>query len=137
MTDSLHCWQCNKTLENVILPMSRREECTFCRSDQHVCKMCKFFDHNPGRCNEERAEDISDREKANFCDYFNPRFGISKGAQTSGKLSSAQAQAKFAALFDEPSVEQNPTDDLISLSDDSQLTPAQLAEKKLRELLGD
>ena len=71
MADDFYCWHCNTILEDLLLPMSRREECTNCSKDAHVCKMCAFYDENRG-CQEERAEHQRDLEVANFCDYFKP-----------------------------------------------------------------
>lgn len=124
MTDTLTCWKCSATLKDVILPMSRREECSQCAADQHVCKMCRHFD---GRryCNEDRAEAVSDPEKANFCDYFAPSGKVFEQSQTD---KSAAAKAQLAALFGEALAPQETTD--------TRLTPAQIAEKKLRDLLG-
>jgi hypothetical protein len=117
------CWKCNAALVNVILPMSRREECTACSADQHVCKMCIFYDGNKG-CNEDQAEDVSDMERANFCDYFKPQI-LSKNLVVKSK--SEQAKADFAALFGDEIPEQNQEDKLLS--------PAELAEKKMRDML--
>ena len=127
MADTFYCWKCGIELQNVILPMSRREECHQCSADQHICKMCKHFDHNQ-RCNEERAETVSDPEKANFCDYFSPS---GKMFDKVGNQKALAAKAKLAALFgDEP--EPNSTES----SENKPLTPAEIAEQKLRDLLG-
>jgi hypothetical protein len=70
----LDCWRCGATQTEVLLPMSRREECTACGAQLHVCRMCQFYDpKTTTRCREERAEEVSDKERANFCDYFKPR----------------------------------------------------------------
>ena len=53
--------------------ISRNDECPQCSSDVHACLNCEHYDpaaHN--RCREPQAEWVSDREKANFCDYFLP-----------------------------------------------------------------
>ncbi|WP_416307919.1 hypothetical protein [Neptunicella sp. SCSIO 80796] len=128
MSEHFHCWQCGNRLTNVILPMSRREECTGCGADQHVCRMCEHFDSSGwGSCNEERAEPVSDRESANFCDYFVP----SSDARTPLSQKHQQAKAKLAALFgDEP----NDTD--AAKKQEGNLSPAEIAEQKLREMLG-
>ena len=127
MTDKLTCWQCGELLQNVIFPMSRREECGLCSADQHVCVMCKDYDGRGG-CNEPRAEDVSDHEKANFCDYFAPSGNAFKKTDNQKAI---DAKAQLAALFgDEP-----PSTD--SQDEDSGLTPAQIADKKLREMLGE
>ncbi|MGO4890749.1 hypothetical protein [Flavobacterium sp. W21_SRS_FM6] len=120
----LYCWKCHSLLTNVILPMSRREECANCGADQHVCKMCTYFDSKKG-CDEERAEEVSDLEKANFCDYFKPSFVI---FERPVEDKSQAAKAKLAALFSDPVPVTDQTD--------QPLTPKELAEKKLRELLG-
>lgn len=124
MVESFTCWKCGNTLTGVILPMSRREECHSCTADQHVCKMCVFYD-NRGRCDEERAEDVSDYERANFCDYFKPKYNA---FYVSTEDKSAAAKAKFAELFGDPIPE--------DIQEDESLTPAERAEKKLRDMLG-
>jgi hypothetical protein len=103
--------------------MSRREECDKCKADQHVCNMCLYY--VKGRCEEERAEHISDTEKANFCDYFKPSNTAFKAIN---KQKSDNAKAKLAELFGDLIVEKT--------SSDESLSPAELAEKKLREMLG-
>ncbi len=128
MAESFDCWQCGAELKDVILPMSRREECPQCRADQHVCKMCIHLD-NKGFCREDRAEDQSDTEKANFCDYFSPANNVF----VQKDLKKAQdAKARLAELFGDPVEE-------IQTASDAQkpLTPAEIAEQKLRDMLGD
>jgi hypothetical protein len=89
--------------------------------------MCQHFDGRGG-CNEERAEQVSDTEKANFCDYFSPSGQVF--AQT-GNQKAVEAKAQLAALFgDEAQV----ADDT---SDQQPLSPAEIAERKLRDMLGE
>ena len=122
MAATYQCWQCGATLTDLILPMSRREECGQCGADQHVCKLCTQY--SPRGCDEERAERVSDPEKANFCDYFAPNSEAYKGGYLD---KSSDAKAKLAALFgDEPEAAE---------TESQALTPAQLAEKKLQDLL--
>lgn len=123
MSNQFICWKCSEPLVNVILPMSRREECAKCSADQHVCKMCTFYDGDRG-CNEEQAEEVSDTEKANFCDYFKPKV-LTKNPLVTSK--SEQAKADFAALFGGEIPEKN--------QDDNSLSATELAEKKLRDML--
>jgi hypothetical protein len=123
MSNEFICWNCNAALSNVILPMSRREECDKCKADQHVCNMCLYFVKD--RCEEERAEHISNTERANFCDYFKPSNTAFKAIN---KQKSDNAKAKRAELFGDLIVEKT--------SSDESLSPAELAEKKLREMLG-
>ncbi len=109
--------------------MSRREECASCGADQHVCRMCDHFDNSGwGDCKEERAEHVSDRESANFCDYFSPNSDV----QTPLRQKHQQAKAKLAALFGDEAADADG-----SKKPDDQLSPAEIAERKLREMLGD
>lgn len=56
------------------MPLSRLSECLVCRAELHVCRMCKFYDpRKPESCTEERADPPKDKQRANFCDYFEPR----------------------------------------------------------------
>ncbi|WP_172449442.1 hypothetical protein [Bowmanella denitrificans] len=129
MTTNLQCWQCGAALSGLLLPLSRREECSTCGADLHCCKCCEFFDNR--HCNEPRAEPPNDKEKANFCDYFKPTDGAYQGGYRDKR---AEAKAKLAALFGDDS--QSPPENT-DTKPDSEKTPAELAEEKLRKLLGD
>ncbi|MEP4890516.1 MAG: hypothetical protein ABJV04_10845 [Aliiglaciecola sp.] len=131
-TSQLTCWKCGHNLTDVIFPMSRREECANCSADQHVCKMCKDYDGRGG-CNEPRAEQVSDPEKANFCDYFS---ASGETFKVNHEDKAQRAKAQLAALFgDEPEDDANTKS--TTESAEQPLTPAQIAEQKLRDLLGD
>ena len=68
-----HCWQCGEPLTGMILPVSRREECAGCGAEIHVCRMCVHYDPRVAdQCREERAEQVTNKELANFCDYYAP-----------------------------------------------------------------
>jgi hypothetical protein len=70
----LVCWKCGASLAELPLPLSREAECPKCRAWLHCCRLCQF--HNPrltSQCDEERAEEVRDKEGANFCDWFKPR----------------------------------------------------------------
>ena len=143
------CWQCGAHLSNIITPVSRREECSQCHSDIHACKMCQHYDtHNRTGCNEERAEFIVDKERANFCEYY----ALSSHAFDDTKLiKQRQAKAQLAALFGDEECDserhdnhEQKRDDAINMSQNHTQeplqsphseTPAQAAERKLRELL--
>lgn len=64
------CWKCGASLADLSLPFSRREECR-CRAELHVCRMCRFYDTRKAKsCAEPVAEEVQDKERANFCGYF-------------------------------------------------------------------
>lgn len=146
MSEQFICWRCKQPLTAVILPMSRREECLACHADQHVCKMCVFFrDAGRGECSEERAEWLSDRERANFCDYFKPITACAaeqSAAQSDSDNAKARAQAQLDALLnDELTIptksEDRPKEQLKDKPEDKPMSAVELAEQQLRDLLGD
>jgi hypothetical protein len=70
----LHCWRCGAVVIHEPLPLSRRAECRACRAELHVCRQCLHYDPRIARqCREDRAEDVTDKTTANFCDWFEPR----------------------------------------------------------------
>lgn len=96
----LSCWHCGGSLTEIPLPIGRREECPQCAASLHVCRLCEFFDPGAGKdCHEPVADEVSDKEAANFCDYFHPQGGLT----ASDDGSAAASRAKLAALFEAPS----------------------------------
>jgi hypothetical protein len=50
-----------------------RDACPQCRADLHCCRNCEFHDPSAyNECRESNAERVSDRARANRCDYFSP-----------------------------------------------------------------
>lgn len=73
MSTQLNCWRCGKPLDQVGNPVSRRDECRGCSAEVHCCRMCVSWDANVAtKCREDRAEPPTDKERANFCDWFKP-----------------------------------------------------------------
>jgi len=71
---NLVCWKCGASLADLPLPLSRLAECPKCRAYLHACRLCEFYDpHLADKCSEDRAEEVRDKEGANFCDWFKPR----------------------------------------------------------------
>lgn len=99
MADGLICWSCAASLEDIPLPVSRHANCPGCYTEIHCCRMC--LDYDPGvadACRDDRAEVPSNKEGANFCEFFRPRFDIGSGdAEAADK--GAAARAKLDALF--------------------------------------
>jgi hypothetical protein len=74
MTHSLVCWKCGASLADLTLPLRRLEECRECHAELHVCKMCEWYSIAVAKhCREPVAEEVKDKQRANFCDYFKPR----------------------------------------------------------------
>ena len=97
MSHSLRCWKCGASLAELSLPLRRTDECRACRAELHVCLMCEFYDTTVAKsCRETIAEEVKDKQRANFCDYFRP----SDRAYRPGDQSAAdKAKAELEALF--------------------------------------
>lgn len=99
MTEALKCWKCGVELGGLLLPLSRREECPACGADLHTCRFCSHYaPARAGGCDEERAEEVFDKERANFCDFLEPDPGAHRPA---GNAGAAQVRAQLAELFGE------------------------------------
>lgn len=49
------------------------EVCPYCSSALHCCKNCLYYDEtSPYKCSESAADWVPDKEKANFCEFFEP-----------------------------------------------------------------
>ena len=116
------CWKCGEQQE-VLLPFSRYEECSACKADLHVCHACRHYAENlSDGCREDRADFVLDKDKANFCDYFN----ANPNAFIASDDSEARAaRAKLAELFgEEPPISE----------DKDKQSPQSEADKALAEL---
>jgi len=73
MSENFLCYRCGESLAALSLPFSRQDECPKCQNYLHVCKMCVYFDPRvPRQCREDGAEDVRDKDRLNFCDWFKP-----------------------------------------------------------------
>ncbi len=104
--DELFCWRCGASLSELSLPLERRDECPACRAQLHVCKLCEFYDVRVAKqCREPIADEVKDKDRSNFCGYFQPKPRAHRAQDLSG---SSKARADLDALFGE--VEQSPAD---------------------------
>lgn len=89
------CFSCGKTLQ-FSSPPGFREECSNCNADVHVCKNCEFYDPKVyNECREPSAEVVREKERSNFCEFFQPRLG---GVDAQNKKA-ADLKAAAEALF--------------------------------------
>ncbi len=95
------CWACGGGLPyRPFSTVPRESECPGCGWDLHVCKNCRHYD--PGvnnRCREPNAEWISDRDRANFCEFFQLADTPHGGGASDH---AARARAKLDDLFKKP-----------------------------------
>ncbi|MEO1766178.1 hypothetical protein [Thiobacter aerophilum] len=109
--DTLVCVRCGAALDDLPLPLSRLAQCPACRAPLHTCRMCRFYDPSAARqCLEPVAEEVRDKDQANFCGYFQPRLGA-----FTPRPDTAAARAALDALFGAASpapTRPNPLDEL-------------------------
>ena len=96
----LVCWKCGADLSTLPQPLARRAECLACHAELHVCRMCRHYD--PGKakqCREPMAEEVADKGRANFCDWFQARADAYQPPAGHGQASE-HAKRALDALFD-------------------------------------
>lgn len=95
-TVKFHCFSCGESLEFVDR-VGFREECSKCGEDCHCCKNCEFYD--PGsynECREPSADVVREKDRANYCEYFQAN-GSARAGEGSSKddlMSAAEALFK-------------------------------------------
>ena len=91
------CWKCKKEIE--VSQISRSTECPLCHADLHTCKGCRHYSSGSHYdCKEAVDELISDKEKGNFCDFFQVNANFSACTE-SASTKADDAKKAFAALF--------------------------------------
>lgn len=124
------CWQCGELIAELRFPVSRREECRHCRAEIHVCRQCKQYAANVAdQCREDRAEAVTDKTRANFCDYFDINADAWQPADTGGQ---SAARAAAEALFGD--ADSKPAEPGSSTANSD---PAAKAREELKRLFGD
>ena len=97
MQHGLICWKCGASLEALTLPLSRLDACKACGAELHTCKLCVDYDTSKAKhCREPIAEEVRDKEHANFCDYFKPRPGAWRPPDQKAR---EQSKSGLDALF--------------------------------------
>ncbi len=92
----MRCFACETTIELATGErIGFRETCDRCGADLHVCRNCRHHDPSAyNECRESSAERVSDRERANRCDYFEP--GEGRGGGDGGR---SKALGDLESLF--------------------------------------
>ncbi len=91
------CYACGKQL-SIKGFVARESVCPHCQNYIHCCYNCKLYNPGaPNKCSEPQVDFVSDKSKANFCDYFvlddkkSPPFDHNEEVR--------KAKAKLDALF--------------------------------------
>jgi hypothetical protein len=95
------CHRCGREIR-LLAKLGRTDGCPYCSSDLKCCQNCRFFD--PGannQCREPQAEWCPEKEKANFCEFFEFRevSPLSQPGMGGTKSSQAGARLAFDHLF--------------------------------------
>jgi len=82
--------------------LQRTDACRNCHSDLKVCLNCRF--HDPGannQCREPQAEWQTEKEKANFCEFFEFRdvSGLGTAGRSGAQPDRSRARDAFDSLF--------------------------------------
>jgi hypothetical protein len=98
------CWYCGEAITDPE-PIGRSLRCETCGKDLRSCKNCRFFlPGSRGDCHETSAEPQSDKERANFCDWFSldQKYRVKSPGQKNDKAGvskAADAKLAFDNLF--------------------------------------
>ena len=66
-----HCWHCGAELTTS--DFGRESNCLRCGKPTRSCRNCRFYARGrPNDCSEPVAEPVADKERANFCGWFDP-----------------------------------------------------------------
>lgn len=102
---NLVCWKCGAPLAGLTLPLRRLEVCEACDAELHVCRLCEFFDTGVAKsCREPIADEVKDKTRANFCDYFQPRPAAYAPVGRAAQQSRDQLEALFGQADAGPAV---------------------------------
>ena len=70
MSATQHCWKCGHEWTANRAP-GRSETCLNCGADLKVCLNCVSYDPRVAyQCRDRRAEEVAQKDMANFCEYF-------------------------------------------------------------------
>lgn len=90
------CGFCGKEIK-IVQKIRKNDTCPYCFRDIHCCINCKFYKetaHN--KCLEPAAEFVRDKERRNFCEYFE----IGEGNRVrAGDDSNNKTKEIFEGLF--------------------------------------
>ena len=99
-TEGLICWNCGRAT-GIEGRVARADSCENCLADLRCCRGCRHF--QPGRrfqCMEPIETNIANKEKSNFCDYFQMRDVVKRpGGIRSSDDSKDDRKSSFDDLF--------------------------------------
>ena len=119
MAHNISCYRCGASLSELSLPLSRQDECPKCRNYLHVCLMCSNFDKLvPKQCREDDAEEVSEKARLNFCEWYVPS---ENAFNANASVEEDRAKSELDALFSENADKAADTSDSSALSEADRL----------------
>lgn len=90
MALAVTCKKCS-TVHNFEARLGFREECEKCGQDLHSCEHCDFYDTRAyNACREPSADVVKEKDRANYCEYFQPHTGSGGVVQKDKLLAAAE-----------------------------------------------
>ncbi|NGX56228.1 MAG: hypothetical protein K1060chlam5_00465 [Candidatus Anoxychlamydiales bacterium] len=69
----MKCFKCKKQIDLQNKKIGFKDYCDYCDFDLHICKNCKNYSiGKPNDCYIPNIDIVLDKEKNNFCEYFEP-----------------------------------------------------------------
>ena len=98
--EGLICWSCGRPT-GLVGGVTRHEACPNCTADLRCCRGCRHFDPTHRfSCREPIDTNIPNKEKANFCDWFQVRQMVKRaGGIKSASDSKDERKKRFDDLF--------------------------------------
>jgi len=95
------CWYCGSPITSPE-PLGRSQICSDCGKDLRSCSNCRHFIPQGKGCNESQGENPSDKERANFCDWFNlnPAFRQASKGKKNAQDAAGAAREAFNKMFE-------------------------------------
>ena len=91
----MKCYKCGTEID-VESHFRRQETCAKCFSYLHCCYNCSLYDPNAYQeCREPQAPWVRDKDKGNFCEYFEP----GDSGVSADKSRAEEAKRKLEDLF--------------------------------------
>jgi hypothetical protein len=89
-----HCFKCGTEWIFHRHP-GRIETCERCGADLHACLNCVHYDKTVAyHCRERRAEEVADKDRANYCEFFEMAKRVWSGVGANAREDAAREKLK-------------------------------------------
>ena len=93
------CYYCGKPFDDAI---TRSALCSSCKKEIRVCFNCKNYKKDAHwDCLEDIPEQVTDKDRANFCDFFVYSPKVDKAKQEKNLKAKIEAKDNFLKLFND------------------------------------